>query len=239
MEKERNKKLAWISGLIILIAIPVLLIFGMTVLNDRKYIFIGLLILLLTTIPFLLLFERRGVKSRELILIAGLSAIGVAGRMAFFWIPQVKPVAAVTIVSGIALGPQAGFIVGAMIAFVSNFSFGQGPMSPWQMFCFGLIGFFAGLLFKKFKIPKTKWAMGIYGFLSIFVLFGSIMNPISVISFYDQVTWDMILVSYAQGLPFDLIHGLGTFAFLFFFGEPFLEKIQRVQKKYGLLDDRS
>ncbi len=239
MSQERNKKLARISSLIILIIIPALLIFGMTVLNDRKYIFISLLMLLLTTVPFLLLFERRGIRTRELILIAGLSAIGVAGRMAFFWIPQVKPVAAVTIVSGIALGPQSGFVVGAMIAFVSNFSFGQGPMTPWQMFSFGLIGFFSGILFQKFKIPKTKWGMGIYGFLSIFCLFGSIMNPISIISFYDHVTWDMILVSYAQGLPFDLIHGFGTFGFLFFFGEPFLEKIQRVQKKYGLLNDKS
>ena len=161
MSQERNKKLARISGLIILIIIPALLIFGMTVLNDRKYIFISLLMLLLTTVPFLLLFERRGIRTRELILIAGLSAIGVAGRMAFFWIPQVKPVAAVTIVSGIALGPQSGFVVGAMIAFVSNFSFGQGPMTPWQMFSFGLIGFFSGILFQKFKIPKTKWGMGI------------------------------------------------------------------------------
>ena len=64
MSQERNKKLARISGLIILIIIPALLIFGMTVLNDRKYIFISLLMLLLTTVPFLLLFERRGIRSR-------------------------------------------------------------------------------------------------------------------------------------------------------------------------------
>lgn len=236
---KKNNLVKWISGLVIFIGIPLLLVFGMTVLDDRKYIFIGLCILILTLLPFLFLFEKRGVKTRELILIAGLSAIGVAGRMAFFWVANVKPVAAVTIVSGIALGPQAGFVVGAMIMFVSNFSFGQGPMTPWQMFCFGLIGFVAGVFFQKVKLPKNRWTMGIFGFLSIFLLFGSIMNPISVISFYEVINKEMILLSYARGFPIDLIHGAGTFAFLFFFGESFLEKIKRIQVKYGLLDDRS
>ncbi|VFB15705.1 Predicted membrane protein [Urinicoccus massiliensis] len=237
--RGKNRLVSLLSGLVIFIGIPGLLIFGMTALNDRKYLFISLCILLLTSLPLLFLFERRGVKTRELILIAGLSAIGVAGRMAFFWIPHVKPVAAVTIVSAIALGPQAGFVVGAMIMFVSNFSFGQGPMSPWQMFCFGIIGFVAGSLFEKFKLPKNKWTMASYGFLSIFLFFGSIMNPISVISFYEEINKDMIVLSYLRGLPIDLIHATGTFAFLFFFGESFLEKIQRIQVKYGLLDDRS
>lgn len=235
--KEKNIRIA--SFIVILIGIPSLLIFGMTVFNDRKYLFISLLILILTIFPFLLLFERRGVKARELILIAGLSAIGVAGRVAFFFIPQVKPIGAVTIVSGVALGPQAGFIVGAMGMFVSNFYFGQGPLSPWQMFCMGLIGFFAGLVFKKLNIKKTKLNMSIYGFIATFLIYGLIINPISAISFLDIINKEMILLSYVRGFPFDLIHALGTFGFLLLFGEQFLEKIDRIKVKYGLLDDRS
>ena len=236
---KKRQRLKLISGLVIFIGIPSLLFFGMTVLKDRKYLFISLCMLMLTLVPFLMMFERRGIKTRELILIAGLSAIGVAGRLAFFWVQHVTPVAAVTIVSGIALGPQAGFVVGAMIMFVSNFYFGQGPLTPWQMFSFGIIGFVAGLIFRKFKIPKNKWTMGIYGFVSIFIFFGFIMNPISVLTFYDKVNKDMLMLAYLRGFPIDLIHGTGTFAFLFFFGESFLEKIQRIQVKYGLLDDRS
>ena len=86
--REKNRLVSLLSGLVIFIGIPGLLIFGMTVLNDRKYLFISLCILLLTSLPLLFLFERRGVKTRELILIAGLSAIGVAGRMAFFGFPM-------------------------------------------------------------------------------------------------------------------------------------------------------
>ncbi len=239
MESNKERNIIIASFIVILIGIPALLIFGMTVLDDRKYLFIGLLILILTIFPFLLLFEKRGVKARELILIAGLSAIGVAGRVAFFFIPQVKPIGAVTVVSGIALGPQAGFLVGAMGMFVSNFYFGQGPMSPWQMFCMGLIGFFAGVVFKKSNIKKTKINMAIYGFLATFVFYGLIINPASSISFLDTINKEMIILSYVRGFPFDLIHALGTFVFLLLFGEPFLEKIDRIKVKYGLLDDRS
>ena len=69
--------------------------------------------------------------------------------MVFAPFPQFKPVAAMVIITGVTLGGESGFLVGAIGAFVSNFYFSQGPWTPWQMFSFGIIGFVAGVIFQK------------------------------------------------------------------------------------------
>ncbi|MBR5792216.1 MAG: ECF transporter S component [Ruminiclostridium sp.] len=64
--------------------------------------------------PFFLVFEGRKPQARELVLIAVLCAIGVAGRAAFFMLPNFKPVTALTIIAGVALGGETGFLAGVL-----------------------------------------------------------------------------------------------------------------------------
>lgn len=137
---RRLSRRTLLAALLILIVIPATILLGIFVLNDRKYYFISLLIVIYTMIPFAMVFENRKPQARELIVIAVLAAIAVAGRAAFFMLPQFKPVVAIVIIAGVSLGAEAGFLVGAVAGFVSNFFFGQGPWTPWQMFCFGIIG---------------------------------------------------------------------------------------------------
>ncbi|MBQ9108630.1 MAG: ECF transporter S component, partial [Oscillospiraceae bacterium] len=106
-------------------------------------------------LPFFLVFEGRKPKPRELVVIAVLCAIGVAGRGAFFMLPQFKPVLALTIIAGVAFGGEAGFLVGAVTMLVSNMIFSQGPWTPWQMFSMGAIGFLSGVLFRKGLLRRT------------------------------------------------------------------------------------
>ena len=84
--------------------------------------------------------ERRRPQAREVAVIAVLCALGVAGRAAFSMLPQCKPVIALTVLTGAALGGESGFLVGAVTMLASNVLFGQGPWTPWQMFALGLIG---------------------------------------------------------------------------------------------------
>ena len=70
--------------------------------------------------------------------------------------------------------------------FISNFFFGQGPWTPWQMLAFGIIGFISGIVFKKRVLPKTKLSMCIYGFFATFVIYGGIMNPSSIIMWQNK-----------------------------------------------------
>lgn len=240
-EKSKRKiskrtKIAKIATLLILFLIPITIFIGIYYLGDKKYYFISLLIILETMIPFAFAFENRKPKARELVIISSLCAIGVAGRTAFFMLPQFKPVAAIVIISGVAFGGETGFLVGAITAFVSNFFFGQGPWTPWQMFSFGIIGFLAGIMFQKGILRKTKTDMCVFGFLVTFVIYGGIMNPASVIMWQSNININMVLSSYVMGMPFDFIHAVSTVFFLFFAAEPMLEKLERIKIKYGLIE---
>ena len=237
-EKSKRKilKRTKIATLLILFLIPLTIFIGIYYLGDKKYYFISLLIILETMIPFGFAFENRKPKARELVIISALCAIGVAGRTAFFMLPQFKPVAAIVIISGVAFGGETGFLVGAITAFVSNFFFGQGPWTPWQMFSFGIIGFLAGIMFQKGILRKTKTDMCLFGFVATFVIYGGIMNPASVIMWQSNININMVLSSYVMGMPFDFIHAVSTVFFLFFAAEPMLEKLERIKIKYGLIE---
>ena len=236
---KSDRKLAkrtLVATFLILLLIPITIFAGIFFLGDRKYYFISLLIILETMIPFCMVFEKRKPKARELIIISVLCAIAVAGRAAFFMVPQLKPVVALVILAGVCFGGETGFLVGAVTGFVSNFFFGQGPWTPWQMFAFGIIGFIAGILFKKGFLPKTKASLCIFGFVATLVIYGGIMNPASVIIHQATPTKAMIISAYLVGIPFDLIHAFGTSFFLWFISEPMIEKLERIKIKYGLVE---
>lgn len=220
---------------IILILIPLTIYIGIYYLEDRKYYFISMLIILETFIPFMMIFEKRKPQAKELVIISVLCAIAVAGRSAFFMIPQFKPVAAITIITGACLGAEAGFLTGAVSMFVSNMFAGQGPWTPWQMFAMGIIGFLAGILYKKGWLRKMRGSLCVFGGIVVFFVYGGLMNPASVLMFQPQPTKEMFFLAYIQGIPFDLIHAFATAFFLWFFSKPMIEKLERVKIKYGIL----
>lgn len=238
-QPKTDRKLAkrtLVAALLILLAIPLTIYIGIYFLGDRKYYFISLLIILETMLPFCMVFEKRKPGAREIVIISVLCAIAVAGRTAFFMLPQLKPVVALVIIAGVCFGGETGFLVGAVTGFVSNFFFGQGPWTPWQMFAFGIIGFIAGILFKKGFLRKTKASLCIFGFLATLLIYGGIMNLASIIMTQNKITWDMIEAAYIMGLPFDLIHATSTAFFLWFLSEPMIDKFERVKTKYGLVE---
>lgn len=232
---HRFSRRTLLAGGLVLFIIPATILLGVFLLNDRKYYFISLLIILYTMLPFAMVFENRKPQARELIVIAVLIAIAVAGRGAFFMLPQFKPVVAIVIISGVTLGAEAGFLVGAMTGFVSNFFFGQGPWTPWQMFCFGLIGFMAGILFKKGLLRKTKLSLCLFGGLSTLLIYGGIINIGSLLMFTSEFSWKALLATYISGFWFDMVHAMGTVIFLFFISKPMIEKLDRIKMKYGLI----
>ncbi len=219
--------------LMVLLAIPVTIYIGVSYLGDQKYLFISLLVLLEAMLPFFLVFEGRKPKARELVLLAVLCALGIAGRGVFYMVPQIKPVTALTVLAGVVFGKETGFLVGALTMFGSNLFFGQGPWTPWQMFAMGLIGFLAGLLYKTAKLRPGRISLSIYGFLAALLIYGGILNPASVVLARVPVNWVSLSVSYAAGLPMDLVHAVSTAVFLFFLAGPMLEKLERVKGKYG------
>lgn len=144
-----QKKRIKVSALMIFLVIPALLGISILLINSKMYMLLSLLILTAIMTPFFMVFERRKPKAREIVLIAVLSAITVVLHLFFHLVLPIQIGTALVIIFGIALGPEAGFLIGALSRFICNFYMGQGMWTPWQMFCWGLLGFLAGLCFNK------------------------------------------------------------------------------------------
>lgn len=220
---------------LVLLAVPVTLFVSVYYFDTKQYYVTATLILFESMAPFFIGFEGRKPKARELVIIAVLCALGVAGRAAFFMFPQFKPVMAVTIIAGMAFGAEAGFLVGSVTMLVSNIMFSQGPWTPWQMFAMGIIGFLGGILYKKGAFCRRRLSVSLFGFVAAILIYGGIMNPVSVLIFAGpSLSLKLLLTYYLTGFPMDLIHAVATFIFLWLLEEPMLEKLDRVKDKYGL-----
>ena len=234
--KRKLAKRTVVAAVLVLLMIPLTLYIGVFYLDNKKYYFISLLVLLECMLPFFLIFEGRKPQARELVIIAVLCAIGIAGRAALFMLPQFKPVMAVTIIAGVAFGGETGFLVGAMTMLASNVLFGQGPLTPWQMFSMGVIGFLAGILFRKGLLRRNRGALCVFGALAAILIYGGIMNPASALTWVGELNEKVLLTYYISGLPFDCIQAAATWLFLWFGAEPMLEKLDRVKVKYGVVE---
>lgn len=151
-----HKKRTAISALIIFILIPLTVLGGSRLIGQHSYMLDSMVILIYTMIPFFMVFERRKPKAREIVLIAMMSALTAVVHMMFHFSLPIQAGTALVIISGVALGPEAGFLVGALARFVCNFYLTQGAWTPWQMFCWGILGFLAGLAFNKANIEQLK-----------------------------------------------------------------------------------
>ena len=224
-----------ITILLSLVLIPLTIWAGLKFGGGRKYMLISLAIIFETMLPFFLIFEGRKPQARELVILSVLSALAIGGRAVFFAMPGFKPVASMVILTGVAFGAEAGFMVGAMTMFCSNVLFGQGPWTPWQMFAMGIMGLLSGVLFRKGLLHRDRFSLSVFGGLVTFLIYGGIMNPASVLMYQLSPDWQMILTAYITGVPADAIHALATVMFLWFLSEPMLEKLDRVKVKYGLI----
>jgi len=236
-EKRNLSKRTIAASVAILLFIPLTIFAGIFYLDDRHYNMVAVLVLFECMLPFMLVFEGRKPKARELVTVAVLCAIGIAGRSLFFMLPQFKPVLALTIIAGVAFGGETGFLVGAVTMLTSNMLFSQGPWTPWQMFAMGIIGFLAGVLFKKGWLRRTRVSLAVFGAFTAVIIYGGIMNPAAAFMVSaESITLKTLLAYYITGLPMDLVHAFGTALFIMLAAEPMLEKLDRIKVKYGLVE---
>lgn len=198
-----------------------------------NYYVSSIVVLVLSMLPLFAVFEAKSLTARNLTLTATLIALAVVGRAAFYLIPQVKPIAAIVIVSAVCLGSQRGYIIGAFSAFVSNFIFGQGIWTPFQMVALGTVGLLAGLVFQRLKV--NRYTLSVVGFFLASFVYGIIVDMSTVLSVYgNNITLKGALSVYASGVVFNLVFGMSTAVFLFLFGMPFITKIERISRKYAI-----
>lgn len=229
------KKSHLVTLAVFLVLIPLTLFLG-TNLSGRSYYITGTLIILEMMLPFFMAFEGRKPQARELVVIAVLCAIAIVGRVAIP-IPNFKAAFAVIMLAGIAFGPETGFLVGAIAAFASNFFYGQGPYTPWQMFGYGAGGMLAGFLFAKGRLPRKPWLMAVFGFIAVVLWVGPLLDCSHIFLMLSKLSRSGILASFLSGFYINLTQAVSTSLVMALCGKALLEKLERIQLKYGMMED--
>ena len=312
-QRIREKhKMRCISALFLAVGMALLLFVCVGVWQGKNYLLAGILMLLFLFGVVVLNFEKRKPRAREIVLLSTMTGLSVAANELCSHTIPLHGGTAMVVISGIALGPETGFFVGALSRFVCNFFSGQGPWTPWQMVSWGLMGYLAGLCFNtirvrgrleeetlavRFSLKKNTsfrllagpvaaiaggeilgyllyvwtgvqgetfwgWRVYVFGFLglafgmvlqrkklpvdpvttSVFVflitvlVYGGIMNFAAMLMTSQsggEVSVEALKVLYVTGLPYDLMHGSGAALCMFFAGDVILQKLQRIQSKFG------
>lgn len=183
----------------------------------------------LAMLLFFLRFEKSGVTSKEIALVATMASLAAISRIPFAVIMSLQPTTFIVMITGYVFGARAGFMTGALAALVSNMFLGQGPWTPWQMFCWGTCGVSAAMLAgreKRFKLSTFLILGGFWGYL-----FGWIMNIWHWVSFVYPLTVETFVATYAASFPFDTIHAAGNVVFITLLGKSFYLILSRFKTK--------
>lgn len=232
--KKMVNKAFWISLVVMLICIPATVAVSY-LLGDRKLYIASVIIMIFAMVPFFASFEGSRPDARYLAILAVLTAIAVISRVAFIWLPSFKPMAGIIIMIAMAFGPQAGFMSGALSMIVSNIIFGQGPWTPWQMFCYGMIGFIAGLLANA-RILSEKHVIrtSVISFALITVLSSAVLDTSSLFLMISTITWESAVSVYTAGIVMNLLNATASSLCVFLLLKPFMTILNRMKIKYGL-----
>lgn len=128
-----HRKRTLVSAALIFLAMPLTIFIGLQF-GKSKFMIVSVILLIYTMLPFFMVFEKRKPKAREIVLIAMMSALTVSLQLFCHITLPLQIGTAMIIISGISLGPEAGFLIGAVSRFVCNFYMGQGPWTPSQNF---------------------------------------------------------------------------------------------------------
>ena len=176
-------------------------------------------------------YERGHPSARVLALVGTLAALAVLGRIAFAPLPNVKPTTDIVLIAGYALGGAPGFVVGAASALVSNFFYGQGPWTPWQMAAWGGVGIAGALLARmtgrrlgRLPLALACAAAGLgYGF---------VLDVSTWVNFTGAEPSGSLGAVLVTAAPFDAAHAIGNFLFCLAFGPALVRAVSRFRDRF-------
>jgi energy-coupling factor transport system substrate-specific component len=175
-------------------------------------------------------YERSRPPSQVVALVAALAALAIAGRIAFAAFPNVKPTTDIVIFAGYALGPAAGFAVGALAALVSNFWFGQGPWTPWQMAAWGLCGILGAALALG---PRHVGRLTLAAFCGLAAVgYGAILNFSLMATYGGELSWQRFWILEGRAVPFEVAHAVGNVVFALAAGPAMIRMLIRFRERF-------
>jgi Prenyltransferase and squalene oxidase repeat len=175
-------------------------------------------------------YERSRPTSQVVALVAALAALAIAGRIAFAAFPNVKPTTDIVIFAGYALGPAPGFAVGALTALVSNFWFGQGPWTPWQMAGWGLCGILGAALALARPRANRFTLAAVCAFAG--VAYGALLNFSLMATYGGDLSVQRFLVLESRAVPFDAAHAIGNATLALIAGPAMVRMLVRFRERF-------
>jgi energy-coupling factor transport system substrate-specific component len=175
-------------------------------------------------------YERSRPPAQVVALVAALAALAIAGRVAFAAFPNVKPTTDIIIFAGFALGGAPGFAVGALTALVSNFWFGQGPWTPWQMVAWGLCGVLGALLARVIPRPNRWVLAAVCGFAG--AAYGALLNFSLMATYGGELSLARFGVLEARAIPFDAAHVAANVVLALVAGPAMLRMLVRFRERF-------
>ncbi|HVO53216.1 MAG TPA: prenyltransferase/squalene oxidase repeat-containing protein [Solirubrobacterales bacterium] len=176
-------------------------------------------------------YELRRPPSQVVALVAALAALAIAGRVAFAAFPNVKPTTDIVIFAGYALGGAPGFVVGALTALVSNFWFGQGPWTPWQMAGWGLCGLIGAALGIGWRNVGRFGLAAVCGGAAL--VYGALLNFSLMATYgYGELSWERFAILEGRAVPFEVAHVVGNVVFALIAGPAMLRMLVRFRERF-------
>ncbi|MBQ0050867.1 MAG: hypothetical protein KBT11_02250 [Treponema sp.] len=181
-------------------------------------------------------FELSKPKARDLILVAELSAICVCTRAIFSFVPYFNPVVGLIMLFSVPLGVRKGFLIGALTALVSNFIFGQGLWTIFQMASWGIAGAVFGLLGNCGILHRDMWKFKDYFVSSVLaaILIVAVTGPITDLSGFVMMgggDFAVLKVILLGGLIFNATLAASTVVTIILCSKIVLFALDRVSKK--------
>lgn len=217
--------------LLLCIIIPITVILSYTLFKNERYDIASIIVAAISTLAFVLSFEKNSANGKLVAIIAVMTALSVAGRFIFSPIAFFKPVTALVVITAIYFGSESGFVTGAFSALLSNFYFGQGPWTPFQMMVWGLIGLLSGLLAKY--IIKNWFTLSVWGVFSG-IFYSMVMDIWTTLWADGAFNIERYLFFVASALPVMVVYAVSNVIFLLLLTKPMGKKLMRLKTKYGI-----
>ena len=216
-----------ISFIILCVLVPAAVVAGALLFDERRYAWVILCVTLLSCLPMFISFERNSADAKRLVMIAVMTALSVAGRFLF----AAQPVTAMVVITAMYFGSEAGFMTGALSAVISNFYFGQGPWTPFQMFSWGIIGLLAGLFARRLR--QSRIWLSAFGILAG-VLYSLLMDIWTVFWADGYFNLTRYIAAVGSAAWFTAVYAVSNVIFLMLFAKPIGKILDRISVKYGI-----
>lgn len=225
-----------VKNSIILILITLITFLGVSLFKDEQYNLVIILVVTLSCLPFYFKYEHDKPKTREVVILALMIAFTVISRTVFMLTPSFKPVTVMVIICGIVFGRSSGFMCGSLSALISDFVFGVGPWTPFQMLSWGMIGYFAGVFSKT--LLKSRFLLYCYSILCG-IGYSLIMDLWSVLAFESSFNLRRYFAVILTSLPVMVVYIVSNIVFVFLLSKTMFQILRRVKIKYGILEEKN